>query len=1349
MTDAEIPILLRSPGAAVDLVVRAPAAARWGEVGPLVCRAAGLAADSPLYLGAAPLDPEQPLGLPPLLAGAALQTWPVAGPPIAGALVLDCIAGPTAGGSVALEDDPVRIGRAPDADLVLADPEVSARHAVVGGAAAAGFPDRTGIVIADLLSTNGTRVGDRDCGPGHPVPLAVGEIAALGASRVRLDLPAVVPMLRHPDGAGHWVLTLPAAAPSGFARQLPPDPGPPPVRQRRPLPVIASLAGAVAGVSIALLTGMWMFLLMAALGPITMLATGLGDRVAGRRSHRRMTAEHAATLAAYTAALADGLAAERADRWERFADPARLLRWARDGGTRLWERRMPTAVAEPTKTEPTAGAAPTGSADGGPDPPSFDVVLEIGSGPSRLPGAGPTELHDVPLPSPLPRSGVLGICGGRRGGLRWLLAQLIGLFPPSVLALQVLSAADDLSVLRDVPHAGRPDGPGRVHRDPATLLAALARSDDDNRLTVVLIDGVERLRHDDSVAELLRRNDDRLLVIVVARTRTGLPAACRQVLDLDRAAGDPVGVGPGYLAELAGALAPLTVSASGAGLLPRQVCGPVPSPATLAANWQRGSRPRFVLGVGPAGALGLDLAADGPHLLIAGTTGAGKSELLQTLIAGLATELPPQQLALLLVDYKGGAAFAEAARLPHTSGLVTDLDPRLAARALSSLRAEIRRRERVLADAGVAELTGLPAADAPPRLVIVVDEFATLAAELPDFLSGLVDIAQRGRSLGLHLVLATQRPTGVVSPAILANTSARICLRVADPADAMAVLDSPAPARVPAQLPGRGLLRTGGGRPVPFQALQVTAPSTDRVQVWRRDRPPPPAAGPVPLTRLIDLATTAAAGTRLPPPPWLPPLPRLLEHPDPAVLGMLDLPDEQLQRPWPLPTGSLLVHGPAGSGRTGVARRWTRAVAAAGGRLLLVDPGRALTDLGTRTPGNQAPGTGPTLVDSYLDGTEPALVLRLLTVLTDELNERVGGTGGGWPVLGLAIDGFEALAAALDAIDYGQWQSTLGELVGRGPSVGIRVLVTGGPRLAQHRLAASFTEVLALATAAAGGEPVAGLPPGRGRLAGAAAGELQVAVAPAGAPIDRLTVPAPAPLPAPEPMQEPAPIRAPARWVIRPLPTTVPIDVLPTARPAAVPIGVGGDAAGPLTVDLTGAGGALLLAGRRRSGVSNTLAVLGGRAAAAGIRVVRATLRPAEPVPGVADLDLRGGAAPLVTLLAGHQGRLLLLADDADRFADHPAGEVLVRFLTVAGAGQYLALGVRLDLAARSHRGLVAEAAAFRTGVLLGADAVDGTVLETALPRRRVPAAPGRGHWVLAGHPTEVQIASPAGRPAV
>ena len=196
------------------------------------------------------------------------------------------------------------------------------------------------------------------------------------------------------------------------------------------------------------------------------------------------------------------------------------------------------------------------------------------------------------------------------------------------------------------------------------------------------------------------------------------------------------------------------------------------------------------------------------------------------MIASLAVGNRPDEFNFVLVDYKGGAAFKDCNLLPHTVGMVTDLDGHLTSRALASLGAELRRREHQLARADAKDIEDYLAARDPddepmPRLLIVIDEFAALVAELPDFVTGLVDVARRGRSLGVHLILATQRPAGVVSAEIKSNTNLRIALRVTDVSDSDDVIESPAAARIAKVFPGRAYARLGHSSLIPFQSSRV------------------------------------------------------------------------------------------------------------------------------------------------------------------------------------------------------------------------------------------------------------------------------------------------------------------------------------------------------------------------------------------------------------------------------------------------------------------------------------------------------------------------------------------------
>lgn len=254
-----------------------------------------------------------------------------------------------------------------------------------------------------------------------------------------------------------------------------------------------------------------------------------------------------------------------------------------------------------------------------------------------------------------------------------------------------------------------------------------------------------------------------------------------------------------------------------------------PTRDAIAARWRMGGQSTMaVVGESYDGPFGIDIRRDGPHGLIAGTTGSGKSELLQTIVAALAVANTPENMTFVLVDYKGGSAFKDCVKLPHTVGMVTDLDAHLVERALESLGAELKRREHILAAADAKDIEDYqdlvrrdPSNPPVPRLLIVIDEFASMVRDLPDFVTGLVNIAQRGRSLGIHLLLATQRPSGVVSPEIRANTNLRIALRVTDGSESSDVIDSPEAGHISKSTPGRAYVRLGHASLIPFQSGRV------------------------------------------------------------------------------------------------------------------------------------------------------------------------------------------------------------------------------------------------------------------------------------------------------------------------------------------------------------------------------------------------------------------------------------------------------------------------------------------------------------------------------------------------
>ncbi len=400
------------------------------------------------------------------------------------------------------------------------------------------------------------------------------------------------------------------------------------------------------------------------------------------------------------------------------------------------------------------------------------------------------------------------------------------------------------------------------------------------------------------------------VVIGIASAARELPGACRIVVELGAGEADIIH----HLdVSLRGVLRPDFVSreqcmawadrisrdAAAEGIVTSG--GDLPNAAELAPLLRHAEdRARATLGCEPAicatGPFSIDLVLDGPHAVIGGTTGSGKSELLIAWVVAMAAPRPPEEVTFLLVDFKGGAAFTELARLPHTVGIITDLDSSGATRALESLRAEVRFRERLLVSEGARSIEETSTC---ARLVVVVDEFAAMLAEHPDLHAVFADLAARGRALGIHLVLCTQRPAGVVRDSVLANAELRISLRVNNRSDSSAVVGTAAAADIALEARGRGIVATGG--------------ASELVQFC--------------LASAEDIVRVAERWAGSPPPrrPWCEPLPTVVAPEDvPSTgdglaFGLSDIPEEQrrdtaVYRPGS--DGHLLVLGASRAGKT-------------------------------------------------------------------------------------------------------------------------------------------------------------------------------------------------------------------------------------------------------------------------------------------------------------------------------------------------------------------------------------------------------------------------------------------------
>ena len=226
----------------------------------------------------------------------------------------------------------------------------------------------------------------------------------------------------------------------------------------------------------------------------------------------------------------------------------------------------------------------------------------------------------------------------------------------------------------------------------------------------------------------------------------------------------------------------------------------------------------------------------GPHGLIAGTTGSGKSVMLEPYILSLALNYSPRQVQFILIDYKGGGMADSFRELPHVAGIIDNLQgPRVIDRALASLNGEIHRRERIFKEVQINNINDYTRqyGDTPgremPHLVIIVDEFAELKSEQPEFMGELVSASRVGRSLGIHLILATQKPSNSVSDEIWANSRFHLCLRVQTRQDSMEMLKRPDAAYIKGM--GRCFIQIGNDEE--FHQVQTSYSGLD----YRPDEP--------------------------------------------------------------------------------------------------------------------------------------------------------------------------------------------------------------------------------------------------------------------------------------------------------------------------------------------------------------------------------------------------------------------------------------------------------------------------------------------------------------------------------
>ena len=1270
------------------------------------------------------------------------------------------------------------IGRSEGCDLVIDDPTVSRRHARV-------TVNGTGkrLVIGDLGSRNGTVVAGRAVAVPARVPIRA--TIRLGATCLQWralvdDAPAAV---RAGLGAAAGRIPFnrpPRRRPPTAPATLRVPSGPPDRPESEPLSWAGIVLPAAAGLVLAMVWSPFMAV-FAALGPLITVGTWLERRRRTARVHERACAEVAKRVESFVKALPAARAAERRRRVALVPDLAELVRRAETPSLRCWERR---------RGDPDAMRLGVGIAEV-PYAPPLRVDGGDAAAPEALEALHEIEpLDGVPLAVSLLPGDVVGVVGPlvvARAVARGLVLQAAVLHGPADLAIAGLvpGLGEEWAWMGWLPHTiDVVGGIGALVATEAGALAAVAEAagaGSSQRTLLAVIDGPETFTGRSAPGRMLL-GLAQCAGIVITDDVCDLPSNCTTIVDIDHTVGGLRLVDPrssAVMAPLVGWGVTVATATDAAARLARlddpelraasaslpdsvslvDLLGSEPTPESVEGRWavtRNTADLRVPIGATAEGPLVLDLVADGPHLLIGGTTGSGKSELLRSLVAGLALSADPDHLAFVLIDYKGGAAFDRCAEMPQVAGMVTDLDDRLAERALVCLEAELRHREERLREAGAEDLaafrarSGRAGLEPLPRLVVVVDEFATLAAELPEFLRSLVGIAQRGRSLGVHMVLATQRPAGVVTDDIRANTSCRIALRVTDRHDSNDVIDSPDAARIPRQRPGQALARFGPGELVAFQSALATG-TTPRCSTGLRVGPPGLPAIRVSSDRRSDLDAVVDAvraahqrcGCRPTRPPWPAPLPHevaaevLAETTGPGLPAawLVDDPARQRQFPggWVPADGHLVVIGGPGSGTsttlTAVALDLCRTRTPEQMHLYVID-----LDAGGLSALEGLPHVGAVIAPT--DGDRRT---RLLRLLDDEVASRRAGSPSGGVDVVLVVDDLAGLARAHDPVRDTDPHERFARIWSDGPAVGVRVAASIG-RAADlsPEFAASAGVVLVHATSDAGDglrfglrQPTAHLVPGRAtrasdglevQIALPVGGDLQAAVMALAAG----TAPAPA---------AGGPVR------IGSLPQHISLEDLPGGahvdhRCIDVSFAISDLTLEPAGLTLHDGEHALVL-GPPRTGRTGSLAAIGAAARTAGVEVIVVADRLGELS---AWLGLDPVPADSISDAADRGSRRLLLVDDADRVSD-PSG--LLAGLAASTAGRsHLVVATTADRLRSAFGHWLHEMRSCRTGVLFRPGPLDADLLGTAVPARLAPSPlPGRGLVVADGTATVVQVA--------
>ncbi len=1362
---------------------------------------------------------------------------------------LTVVAGPDAGMEVTLPEGTSTIGRGTGCTVRLSDPTVSTEHARLAV---------TDIIeIVDLRSANGLLVGH---GLVQRAALLPQDTVTLGDTTVQVVRIAPSRPLA-PGGAQVEFNRSPRITPvhAGEEHEAPTPPRPPtPVK----FPIVMLLVPLLTAPVLLLVGRGLLGMVFVAMMPLMVIGNYLDRKVTGRREHRAAVEQFGQSVELMRSELETERERERTARLEESPAVQDLRSAALALEPLLWTRRpehdsyLDLRLGLGTLPSRTTVTLP-GRTDAIPE--HWEMVAALREDFSEVDGVPATvQLRESGA------LGLAGPRHVLDDVARAAVAQLVTLHSPAELVLTVATSAASAARwdwTKWLPHVGSVHSPlegahaGSNQAGVIELVGKIeglldARRRGTRSAATPHLPTVVLLVEDDAPIErgrLVRIAEEGaavgIHVLWCAPAQERLPAVCRTYLTVST--GTDAGTA-GYVCS-GSAVRPLlcdTVSADQAVALARHLAAVVDAgapaddasdlparvpylglvgpetaenPAATLERWREngslvprdGTPPRrrrhdatlrATIGQAATEPFTLDLRTQGPHALVGGTTGSGKSELLQSWVLGMASAHSPDRVTFLLVDYKGGSAFADCVDLPHTVGLVTDLSPHLVRRALTSLRAELHHREHLLSRKGAKDLlalerTGDP--ECPPSLVIVVDEFAALATEVPEFVDGVVDIAQRGRSLGLHLVLATQRPAGVIKDNLRANTNLRVALRMNDESDSTDVLGLPLAAGFDPSLPGRGAARTGPGRVTTFQAgyaggRSTTAQPEAQVEVetlvmgagtrWEPPEEPegletgPVDEGPTDLRRMVDAIRAAARTAGVPEPrrPWLPTLAAVqdLSALDPRTdsalpLGVVDDPARQRQTTTyyrPDVDGNIAFYGAGGAGKSTALR--TLAIAAG-----LTRTGGPVQVYGLDfSSGGLAALEGLPHVGSIIDGDDTERTQRLLGQLRATVEDRStryaaarAGTVEEYravagrpdePRILLLIDGYGAFRSQWESVPSRMpYYQLFLQLLVDGRGAGVHVAVTADRVGAvPASVAGSLPRKVVMRQVDANAYTVLGAPrdvldesspPGRAVVGGL---EMQVAVLGGSASlaeqvraIEKLA----------GTLRRAGVREAP---VVRRLPELVPADVMPREVAGAPVVGVADDTLAPVGV---AALGTFLLAGPPQSGRTSALhwLVTAIRRAHPEARFLYFGARRSA----LRSLDLwdhaATGAAEVAVLARevvgdlqepppeGEVGTVVVIEALAD-FLTSPADAPLVEVIKAVKRNEHFVIGEGDTSTWGASWPLVAEIRNGRRGMALQPDQLEGDVLfRTPFPRvQRTEFPVGRGMLVDRARVRRVQV---------